>query len=67
MPEPSDLIDKARVLDVLREAGRPLTGATVNNYRHSRRAPHGWPQPVTYVGRTPFWSERAIRAYARSR
>lgn len=58
----TDLIDKSHVLDVLREEGRPISAAAMDNYRS--KPPKDWPQPVKYIGRTPLWSERAIRAYA---
>jgi len=58
-----DLITKDQVIALLRELGRPVTAATVDNYRS--RPPAGWPQPVRYVGRTPLWSQTAVREYAR--
>lgn len=58
----TDLIPKARVLEILRDLGRPISAATMDNYRS--RPPNGWPQPAQYVGRTPLWSETAIRSYA---
>lgn len=58
----ADLIDKGHVLEVLREGGRPISASTMDNYRS--RPPKGWPQPVTYVGRTPLWSRDAVSKYA---
>lgn len=58
----TDLIPKARVLEVLRDLGRPISAATMDNYRS--KPPNGWPQPARYVGRTPLWSEAQVRSYA---
>lgn len=55
------LIGRERVLEVLRECGRPISAATLDNYRS--RPPQDWPQPCQYVGRTPLWSEPDVRAY----
>ncbi len=60
-----DLIPKEQVIALLRELGRPVTAASVDNYRSN--PPTGWPQPVRYVGRTPMWSQTAVREYARRR
>jgi hypothetical protein len=57
-----DLIPADKVLALLRKLGRPITAATLRNYRS--KPPQGWPQPVKYVGRTPLWSQRAVAAYA---
>lgn len=58
----SDLIAKGAVLELLRQLGRPISAATLDNYRS--RPPAGWPQPARYVGRTPLWSTAEIRAFA---
>ncbi len=58
----TDLIAKGQVIALLRELGRPVTAASVDNYRSS--PPAGWPQPVRYVGRTPMWSSTQIQRYA---
>lgn len=58
----TDLITRTQVLELLRHLGRPITAATMDNYR--QRPPADWPQPVRYVGRTPQWSRAAIAAYA---
>lgn len=60
----TDLIPKPRVLELLHALGRPISPATMDNYRSPRFAPKGWPQPVTYVGRTPLWSAAEVRQYA---
>lgn len=61
----TDLITKAQVEALLRKLGRPISAATLDNYRS--RPPAGWPQPVDYVGRTPRWSRIEVEAYAERR
>lgn len=58
----TDLIVRSQVLEVLRELGRPISVASLDNYR--KNPPKGWPQPVRYVGRTPQWSRAEVVAYA---
>lgn len=60
----TDLITRAQIAEVLRELGRPISLATLANYKS--RPPAGWPQPVKYIGRTPLWSRSAIEQYART-
>jgi len=58
-----DLITKHQVMELLRELGRPISAAVLDNYRSRPAA--GWPQPVEYVGRTPRWSRTQVEEYAR--
>lgn len=55
-------LTKPQVMELLRDLGRPISPTTMDNYRS--RPPADWPQPVTYVGRTPLWRRSAIEAYA---
>lgn len=59
----TDLITRPQIVEVLRELGRPISPATLANYKSN--PPKGWPEPVKYVGRTPLWSRTAIERYAR--
>lgn len=63
--EDADLIGRPQVLELLRALGRPISVATLDNYRS--KPPKGWPQPVRYVGRMPLWSRGAVEAYAERR
>lgn len=59
------LITKAQLVGVLRDAGRPVTAAALDNYRSAKRAPAGWPQPAVYLERTPLWDLAEVEAYLR--
>lgn len=58
----ADLLTRGQVLALLSGLGRPISAATMDNYRS--RPPAGWPQPAQYVSRTPLWDRAAIERYA---
>lgn len=59
----TEYITRHQVLELLRDLGRPLSAATLDNYRS--KPPGGWPQPARYVGRTPLWRRSEVEAYAK--
>lgn len=59
----ADLLTRSQVATLLYDLGRPVSIQAIANYKST--PPAGWPQPASYVGRTPLWSRLAVEAYAK--